>query len=262
MLNEAAASCDIDVGDGRLHVVTAGRGREIVMLHGWTLDHRSWAPQLPLANQARVVMPDRRGFGRSTAPADLAREWQDIDHLVGREDFVLVGLSQGASVALDYARRRPARLAGLVLVGAPLHDVVPHDDDEDVLPRGRYAQMVADGNLMSMKAEWAVHPLIRASATAAPLVAEMLERYDGRDLRAPGSAIEISAQDIADLSMPVLAIAGCADTGWRRRVAAFIGTNAPYGKVISISDAGHLCNLDQAARFNAVLADFVAPILH
>ncbi len=262
MLEAAAAERDVDVGDGTLCVSVAGHGGEIVMLHGWTLDRRNWAPQLPIADAARLVMPDRRGFGQSTAPADLAREWQDIDHLVERERFVLVGLSQGASVALDYARRRPDRLAGLVLVGAPLHGAVAHDHEEDVLPRSRYAAMVAAGRLAAMKAEWRAHPLTRTSPTAGPLLAAMLDSYDGRDLRAVQAAITITAADIAALPMPVLAMAGAQDTAWRRRVAAFIGATAPLGGVVSITDAGHLCNLDNPAHFNAVLADFLTLILH
>ena len=262
MLKEATASRDIDVGDGTLHVVAAGQGAEIVLLHGWTLDHRNWAPQLPLGNSGRLVMPDRRGFGQSTAPADLAREWQDIDHLVGSDRFVLVGLSQGASVALDYARRRPDRLAGLVLVGAPLHGAVALDNKDDALPRSLYAALVAEGQLVAMKAEWRAHPLTQTALGARPLLAAMLDGYDGRDLRAPPSAIMITAADIAALPVPVLAVAGVQDTPWRRRVADFIGASAPLGQVALINRAGHLCNLDNPAEFNAVLADFVSQILH
>lgn len=232
------------------------------MLHGWTLDHRNWAPQLPLAEQARMVMPDRRGFGQSTAPAGLAREWEDVDALVEGDRFVLVGMSQGAAVALDYARRRPERLAGLVVVGAPLHDVVPHDSDEDALPRSYYSTMVAEGQLDAMKAEWRKHPLTRISPAARPVLDAMLDSYDGRDLRAPQIPISISADELAALPMPVLAIAGAEDMPWRRRVADVIGAAAPHGRTVLIESAGHLCNLDQPARFNALLRDFTSPLFH
>lgn len=262
MLRIAAASRNIDVGDGTLHVALAGKGREMVMLHGWTLDHRNWAPQLPLAEQERLVMPDRRGFGQSTAPAGLALEWRDIDRLVEGDRIVLIGLSQGASVALDYARRRPERVAGLVVVGAPLHDVVPHDSDEDALPRSYYSTMVAEGQLDAMKAEWRQHPLTRISPAAQPMLDAMLDSYDGRDLRAVQQPIAITAHDLAALPMPVLAIAGDDDMPWRRRVADFIGATSPSGRTVIIEGAGHLCNLDQPMRFNALLRDFTSPLFH
>lgn len=262
VLGTAAASHEIDVGDGTLHVAASGNGREIVMLHGWTLDHRNWAPQLSLGHHARLVMPDRRGFGQSTAPADLGREWQDIDHLAGDAPFMLVGLSQGALVALDYARHRPERLAGLVLVGAPLHDAVPHDPEDDLLPRGQYAAMIAEGALAAMKAQWRQHPLTRILPVAQPLLDAMLDRYDGRDLLTAQTPMTITADDIAALPMPVLAVAGAGDMPWRRRVADFIGAAAPDGRTVLIEGAGHLCNLDQPARFNALLQDFSIPLFH
>ncbi len=251
----------VDVGDGQLFTIVAGSGIEIVMLHGWTLDHRNWLPQLPLAERARLIMPDRRGFGRSTAPPDLAREWCDIDRLAGDARFILIGLSQGASVALDYARRQPARLAALVLVGAPLHDVVAHDCADDLLPRGHYAELVAAGAIGAMKSAWAAHPLVQASDNARPLRDAMLASYDGRDLLSAPSAIAIGKADIERLPMPVLAVAGDRDTRWRQRVAAFLGREAPHGRTAIIPDAGHLCNLDNPAAFNATVTDFLATAL-
>lgn len=253
---------DVDVGDGVLHTLVAGTGPDMVLLHGWTLDHRSWLPQHPLADRARLVMPDRRGFGRSTAPPDLAREWRDVDRLARAGRFVLVGLSQGASVALDYARHRPERLSALVLVGAPLHGVVPQGDDERDIPRPRYADMIRAGRLAAMKADWATHELIEAAEPARPLLDAMLEDYDGRDLLAAPAPITIGRDDIAALPMPVLAVAGAGDTAWRRRVAAFIGATAPAGRVIGVDDAGHLCNLDNPVQFNAILADLLVSLPH
>lgn len=261
-VRDAVMETTVDVGDGLLHVAVAGTGVDMVMLHGWTLDHRNWLPQLPLAETMRLVMPDRRGCGRSTAPSDLANEWHDVDRLARRERFVLVGLSQGASVALDYARHRPERLLALVLVGAPLNDVVPHEPCDELLPRARYAEMAHAGQLTAMKRAWSNHALVRRTASAAPLVDAMLADYDGRDLLAPPSQIAVSHAEIAALPMPVLAVAGTRDTAWRRRVCDFIGTTAPKGRVVSIADAGHLCNLDNPAQFNAVLANLVATLRH
>lgn len=251
---------DRAVGGGSIRLAVAGRGTVVLMLHGWTLDHRSWTPQLPLAGRSQLVMPDRRGFGGSTAPADLTREWLDLDMLAGPGRFVLVGMSQGASVALDYARRRPDRLAALVLAGTPLHGAVPNDGDEAEIPRARYAAMVRGGQLAAAKADWTRNTLVRTSSTGWPLLSAMLGDYDGRDLLAPPANISISAADIAALPMPVLAVAGVHDTPWRRRVRDFIGTTAPYGRVVGIEDAGHLCNIDNPVALNAVLADLLTTI--
>lgn len=248
------ATIDVDIGDGTLSCVVAGSGMSLVMLHGWTLDHRSWLPQLPLAEHTKLILPDRRGFGRSTAPPGLAMEWRDIDKLTDSTVFVLLGLSQGASVALDYARYRPDRLAGLIVVGAPLHGVVPNENEETAIPRARYEKMVRSGRLHAMKADWAKSALLQ---TSAPLLDAMLDDYDGRDLLAERASLAFSAADIATLPMPVLALCGADDTPWRRRVSDFIGTTAKNGRSTRIERAGHLCNLDNPTLFNAILTDFL-----
>ena len=49
-----------------------GSGPPVVLLHGWPLDSRSWEPQVhPLLEAGhRVIIYDRRGFGRSSRPTD------------------------------------------------------------------------------------------------------------------------------------------------------------------------------------------------
>lgn len=229
----------------------------MIFLHGWTLDHRMWRPQMPLADDFTTIMPDRRGFGRSAAPAGLALEWQDVEALASGERFALVGLSQGAAVALDYARRRPQRVAALVLAGAPLHGVVPHSDAADALPQAHYARLIGAGGLERMKADWRQNPLVQVNPAARELLDEMLADYDGRDLLAEPAPLSFTAEDIAALPMPVLALAGQSDSPWRRQVAQFLAATAPRGRLALIDRAGHLCNLDNPARFNAVLADFL-----
>ena len=70
-----------------LYYEDQGSGRPVVLLHGWPFDGRSWEPQLhPLLDAGfRVINYDRRGFGRSSAPAT----GYDFDTLSGDLDTVL-----------------------------------------------------------------------------------------------------------------------------------------------------------------------------
>ncbi len=46
-----------------------GKGKAIVLVHGYPLDHTIWEPLVAtLENRADVVMPDLRGFGKSAVP--------------------------------------------------------------------------------------------------------------------------------------------------------------------------------------------------
>ena len=65
---------EVAVAGGTLPICMAGEGAPVILLHGWTLDHRMWAPQVAgLADDFFLVMPDRRGCGRATAPPDLMK---------------------------------------------------------------------------------------------------------------------------------------------------------------------------------------------
>ncbi|HMO53966.1 MAG TPA: alpha/beta fold hydrolase [Tepidiformaceae bacterium] len=96
----------------------------IVLLHGFTVDHRMWRPVVEaFAADYRVIAPDLRGHGASDAPEDLDTYSMDayaadiaalLDHL-GVDLCALVGCSFGGMVALQVAVDSPERIAGLVL---------------------------------------------------------------------------------------------------------------------------------------------------
>jgi pimeloyl-ACP methyl ester carboxylesterase len=256
---EIAESHWVDVDGGQLHVRAAGAGPLVILLHGWTLDWRIWVPQLALLN-VRLVMPDRRGFGLSTAPPMLSAERDDIDRIAdffGERHFALIGLSQGAAVALDYARTGSDRLNAMSLIGSPLHAVVPEPGDTPEIDRAAYADLVRNGRIDDMMALWRRHPLTRVISDAQTLVNDILNAYDGRDQHVDQEPLHFAAKDIAALAIPILAIAGAQDSIWRRQVAAYVGTNAPKGHCEIIPNAGHLANVDAAAAVNGLLQGFL-----
>jgi pimeloyl-ACP methyl ester carboxylesterase len=250
----------VDVEGGQLHVQASGDGPLAIFLHGWTLDWRIWLPQFPLAKNIRMAMPDRRGFGRTTAPPQLANEGNDIDaiadHFAARS-VSIIGLSQGAAVALDYARHRAERIDALALMGAPLHNVIPEPNDVPEIDRAALSALVRDGKFADMMTEWRRHPLTQVSKNGQRLLGEILADYDGRDQMTDQEPLAFSFSDIAGLAMPVLAIAGEADSIWRRQVAKFIGANAQLGVTEIVANAGHLANVDQPATINALLENFL-----
>ncbi len=250
---------EVAVHGGTLPVAAAGSGAPVILLHGWTLDHRMWAPQTEgLAGEFHLIMPDRRGCGRATAPPDMAREADDviaIAEALGIDRFALVGLSRGAVVALDVARQYADRLTGLVVSGAPLPSLV---DREEVIDLNLYRALVAAGDIVAMRADWAQHPLMQAhSPQAHALHAAMLADYDGRDLLAPSTPPDLPRDVLAALAVPVLALTGEHDTPWRRACAAALGQTAPHGQHALIAGAGHLANADNPAQFNALVSNFL-----
>jgi pimeloyl-ACP methyl ester carboxylesterase len=96
----------------------------VVLLHGFTSDNRMWLPVAgPLSEDYRVIAPDLRGHGWTTAPEDLdsytmetyAADIRDLLDDLEIDVCALVGCSFGGMVALQFATSWPERLACLVL---------------------------------------------------------------------------------------------------------------------------------------------------
>jgi pimeloyl-ACP methyl ester carboxylesterase len=83
-----------------------------------------WLPLLQqLAQKNRLIRYDSRGNGLSDRTVDdisFASFARDFDAVVGAskaERFAVLGISQGAAIAIDYAVRHPDRVTKLVLHG-------------------------------------------------------------------------------------------------------------------------------------------------
>jgi len=129
--NSAAADLALEAG-ARLHYLVDDytdpwrRPETALMLHGIAEQGAIWRPCVPhFARDYRVVRPDLRGFGVSSAlPTDRPfglSEWaDDIERLVAAlegERVHLVATKLGALVAFELAQRRPRWLASMTLAG-------------------------------------------------------------------------------------------------------------------------------------------------
>jgi pimeloyl-ACP methyl ester carboxylesterase len=125
---------EADLGDVRLHYVTAGSGEPVVLLHGWPQTWYEWRLLIPLlAERHEVIAPDLRGLGDSSVPAsgyDKRTVAGDVYRLVhdvlGHERFNLAGHDWGSPVAYALAAMHPEAVRRLVLIDVgPPHEEIP-----------------------------------------------------------------------------------------------------------------------------------------
>lgn len=95
----------------------------LVFLHYWGGSSRTWRHVInALTPDFRTIAVDQRGWGRSDKPLDgytlttLADDAQNLIESLDLDPYILVGHSMGGKVAQLLGSRRPAGLAGLVLV--------------------------------------------------------------------------------------------------------------------------------------------------
>jgi len=93
-----------------LHYDDFGKGRPVVLIHGWPLSARSWEKQVPVLLDAgyRVIAYDRRGFGESSKPSagydydTMAADLHKIVTQLDLRDVTLVGFSMGGGEVARY----------------------------------------------------------------------------------------------------------------------------------------------------------------
>lgn len=121
----------IDVDGIILHTLVAGPkdGPLAVLLHGFPEHWVSWRKQIPALAQAgyRVVVPDQRGYNRSSKPWGirpyrLDALTKDIAGLIGKfggETAVIIAHDWGGGVGWQFAADYPQMTDKLIIMNAP-----------------------------------------------------------------------------------------------------------------------------------------------
>ena len=102
-----------DAGNIDIYYEDHGVGKPVVLIHGFPLSARAWEKQVPplLETGHRVIVYDRRGFGRSTQTIrgyDFDTFAEDLRKLIKHldiRDVALVGHSMGAGEVARYIGR-------------------------------------------------------------------------------------------------------------------------------------------------------------
>jgi pimeloyl-ACP methyl ester carboxylesterase len=112
-----------------LNVLDEGKGPLVVLCHGFPELAYSWRRQVPALTGAgfRVVAPDLRGYGRSSAPAEvdaydvvsLCGDLCELLDILGEEAALFIGHDWGAWLVWQLAVLHPARVRAVAGLSVP-----------------------------------------------------------------------------------------------------------------------------------------------
>ncbi len=259
----AAADMQFTTSDGvRLHLIEAGPANAptIVFVPGWTMPAWIFRPQIDyFAQRFHVVALDPRGQGTSEAPAggyDYRRRGEDIADLVAAlntRPLLLVGWSLGVLDSLAYVHEHgDGRLAGLVLIDNSV--------GEDPPPLASRALPSRRGPRLARE--------------------EQMRRFVAGMFHVPPGAAYLDALTEASLSTPPDAAAALANYAvprsyWKEAVlsvrkpilyavrprfeaqAGNLALHNPMAETAVFETAGHALFVDEAPRFDVLLAGFI-----
>lgn len=250
----------------RLPVAVRGDGRPLLCVHGSATDRGAWTIQLAsMADRFRVIAPDRRGAPSTPlAPderpttADHAADLVAVLDAHAAGPALVIGSSFGGVVALELARRAPARVAGLVLCEPPL----PPWPDAPRAPIGfgcALARLAATGG-----GERAAELFLRAvlgdasfDRMAPPVRARALATWPQiqADARALG-AYRYDLDALRRVTTPTLLLGGDRSPPRFADGLDALELALPRVRRATIAGAGHAMQIDQPRTFERLVRGF------
>jgi 3-oxoadipate enol-lactonase len=238
----------LETGGARLRWRLEGSGPCVVLLHGWALDLDYWEPVTELlALHFTVLRFDRRGFGRSEGAPDIHSNVGDLLALLNAATIdrtAVIGMSQGARLAIHFAIAHAARTQVLVLDGPPALEA------ESDLPLQQFRALLETSGPAALQTAVLRHPLMQLQArnsNAHRLLASVVSRYRGEDLLHP--AIRRQKPDMAAITAPTLILNGDMDSTERRESGRTLQAAIPGAQRVMLAGAGHLAALDDPPAY-------------
>ena len=240
----------------------AGAGEPVVLIHAFSVDRRMWDDEARLLSAThRVVRYDLRGHGGSPIPPDGYSSTEDLAALLdelGIARAALVGLSNGARVALDFAVAHPERVSRLVLAAPAVSGLAPRGSFDWMAPVMEAARA---GDAARAAERWAETEMMSVpdAAQADRLRALVLDNASLWGLASnPERPLDPPALGrLGTVRAPTLVLVGEGDLPDTHAAADTIAARVPGAVKRVVPGAGHMLPFAAPDAFRAALLDFL-----
>lgn len=231
-----------------VHYEALGRGRPIVFLHGWVGSWRYWISSMQVASTSyRAYALDLFGYGDTTHdPLSYSLEKQAalltgfLDEM-GIGKIALVGHGLGALVGFYFTAQQPGSVDRIMAVSSPL-------DSDAIHARLRTAGASELVEWLSSRTPESIAALSDATKSDPRAVASSMSSFQANGLFSEFRAVNVPCLLVYgqnDPSIRVPPLDGGAHLGFQVHQ-------------INLEDSGHFPMIDESAKFNRLLTDFLA----
>jgi len=249
--------------DGLISYVERGQGEPLVLIHAFPLDQRMWEPQKEaLSKYFRVIAVDLYGFGTSpktngkvVTMAEYADQVKKLLDYLQIKKAIIGGESMGGYVTLAFLAKYPHSASGAILANT---QSIPDSAETKVKREEAINEVLQNG---TPKYVASFMPKIFTD-TVSPQISDFIKKI--AEQQSPLGIVsalrgmmmrENTSSILPTLNIPILIITGDQDQIISPRQSEYMHSLAKYSKLIVIQKAGHLSNLEQAARWNAAVTD-------
>ncbi|HEY9151640.1 MAG TPA: alpha/beta hydrolase [Anaerolineales bacterium] len=230
-----------------VHYEALGRGRPIVFLHGWVGSWRYWIASMQVASTSfRAYALDLFGYGDTShdethysleQQAALLSRFLDE---MGIGKIAIVGHGLGALVGFYFAAQQPGSVDRIMAVNSPL-------DFNSVNAKLRTSTAVELVDWLSSRTAEATMALSDASKSDTRAIAASMNSFQANGL----------FTQFRETDVPCLLVYGQNDPSIIVPPVESAPTSLHMHQ-INLEGSGHFPMLDEAARFNRLLIDFLA----
>ena len=258
----------------KLHYEEAGSGIPVVFVHEFAGDHRSWEPQLRhFSRRYRCIAYNARGYPPSDVPEDVARYSQArsrddvrcVLDALGIDRAHVVGLSMGAFATLHFGLAYGARALSLTVAGCGYGAHPAQHAHFQADSRERAAQMLEQG-MAHVAATYGHGPArVQFQAKDPRGFAQFIRHFSEhsalgsantmRGYQAQRPSLYALVAEMKRMRTPLLIIAGDEDDA-TLEPSLLMKRAIPTAALAVLPRSGHVLNLEEPARFNALLEDF------
>ncbi len=257
--------------------LTGTRGEPLVLVHGSWGDHHNWDMVAgELAKTFRVLTYDRRGHSQSERPPGQGSVEEDITDLIELINHLnlspanIVGNSNGASIVLKTAAKRPDLFSSMVIHEPPLLGLLKDNPRAQEILRivneriRAVVDLIASGNLEKAAEEF-VEKIALGPGEWVKLQIEVQKTFIYNaptwfdEMQDPNS-LQIDLTTISDFKKPALISAGTASPPFFPLVINKLMLALPHAKRVTLEGAGHVPHMSHPEKYIELVSNFCLSI--
>lgn len=251
---------------GIVHYESHGRGRPVLLLHGWLGSWRLWRNTIEvLGTEFKTYAIDFFGFGESfdrTSDFSVDNFVESVNQFMDRLGIVkapLVGHSMGGTVALAAAIRYPEKVVKTTVIGSPIQGSSLNVLLKFSGYKGIASLVWTTPSLLKMFMRGYAYFLAKdGKALGDMIVADVSKVSADSFFQSIGTLRDTDLREqISALTMPVMGIYGKNDRIVSPKQSKVLKQCIPASKIAWFENSGHFPMMDEPDRFHQTLRDFL-----